>query len=113
MAKQPRDFDAELHALAERTKKLKAQKTAQLGELVHLTGADALPVDALAGALLAAVERAKEQPEAAARWAERGQAFFRQGSRRQRKGGNGDGPGSPAPSAAGDVNAAQAHGGPA
>lgn len=110
MARQPRDFDAELHALAERTKKLKAQKTAQLGELVHLTGADALPIETLAGALLAAVDQAKEQPEATARWAERGQAFFRQGRRRQRRNGDGEGPGEPARGTASDGGTAPAHG---
>jgi hypothetical protein len=34
MARKPRDFDAELQALMERTRKVKTQKTAQLGELV-------------------------------------------------------------------------------
>jgi len=85
MARKPRDFDAELQALTERTKKLKGQKTVQLGELVQVTGADVLPVEALAGVLLAAVEQAKERPEAVARWTERGQAFFQQGGKRGRK----------------------------
>ncbi|MDQ2801999.1 MAG: conjugal transfer protein TraD [Pseudomonadota bacterium] len=38
-----------------------------------------MPFEALVGALLAAVEQARKQPEAVARWTERGQAFFRQG----------------------------------
>ncbi|MBV9379209.1 MAG: conjugal transfer protein TraD, partial [Streptosporangiaceae bacterium] len=54
MARKPRDYDAELQALMDRAKKLKSQKTTQLGELVQVTGADALPIEALAGALLAA-----------------------------------------------------------
>ena len=82
MARKPRDYDSELAALMERAKKLKGQKTTQLGELVQLTGADALPVEALAGALLAAVEQSRKQPEAVARWAERGEAFFRDGAKR-------------------------------
>ena len=82
MARKPRDFDAELQALMERTKKIKTQKTTQLGELVQVTGADALPMEALAGALLAAIEQSKKQPEAVARWTERGQAFFQQGGKR-------------------------------
>jgi hypothetical protein len=85
MARKPRDFDAELQALLERTRKLKTQKTAQLGELVQIVGADALPFEALAGALLAALEQSKKQPEAVARWTERGQVFFQQGSKRRKK----------------------------
>ena len=50
-----------------RPKKLKSQKTVQLGELVQVTGADALPMEALAGALLAAVEQSKTSPEAVTR----------------------------------------------
>ena len=56
MARKPRDYDAELQALMERAKKVKTQKTTQLGELVQVVGADTLPMEALAGALLAAVE---------------------------------------------------------
>jgi hypothetical protein len=89
MARKPKDFDAQLQALMERTKKLKGQKTIQLGELVQATDADTLPVEALAGVLLAAVEQAKKQPEAVARWTERGHTFFQQGSRRERKSANG------------------------
>ncbi len=80
MARKPRDYDTELQALMDKARKLKSQKTMQLGELVQVTGADALPVEALAGALLAAVEQSKKSPEAVARWAERGQALFQQGS---------------------------------
>ena len=80
MARKPRDYDAELQTLMDKAKKLKSQKTVQLGELVQVTGADALPVEALAGALLAAVEQSKKTPEAVTRWAERGQALFQQGS---------------------------------
>ncbi|MCB4824543.1 conjugal transfer protein TraD [Roseicella aerolata] len=86
MARKPRDYDTELAALMERAKKLKGQKTTQLGELVQVTGADALPIEALAGVLLAAVEQSKKQPEAVARWTERGAAFFRDGAKRGGKG---------------------------
>jgi len=85
MARKPRDYDAELQALMERAKKVKTQKTTQLGELVQVIGADALPIEALAGALLAAVEQSKKTPEAVARWTERGQAFFQQGGKRGTK----------------------------
>ena len=39
----------------------------------------------VAGALLAALELSKKQPEAVARWTERGPAFFRQGGKRDKK----------------------------
>ena len=48
MARKPRDFDAELQALMDKAKKVKSQKTVQLGELVQITGADTLPMEALA-----------------------------------------------------------------
>ena len=115
MARKPRDFDAELQALTERTKRLKGQKTMQLGELVQVTGADALPVEALAGVLLAAVEQAKKQPEAVARWTERGHAFFQQGGKRGRKSDDGagavNGAGEPAVGAASHGATAPAPGG--
>ncbi len=85
MARKPRDYDAELQALMEKAKKVKTQKATQLGELVQVVGADALPIEALAGALLAAVEQSKKTPEAVARWTERGQAFFQQGGKRGTK----------------------------
>jgi len=84
MARKPRNYDAELQALMNKAKKLKSQKTVQLGELVQVTGADALPVEALAGALLAAVEQSRKSPEAVARWTERGQALFQQDGRGKR-----------------------------
>ena len=115
MARKPRDYDAELQALMDRAKKLKSQKTVQLGELVQVTGADALPVEALAGALLAAVEQSKKQPEAVQRWAERGQALFQQGTgtKRGSKGNGKAGAAEPAGGAAGDNGKAAAAGGAA
>jgi len=112
MARKPRDFDAELQALMDKAKRVKSQKTVQLGELVQVTGADSLSVEALAGALLAAVEQSKKTPEAVARWTERGQAFFQAGGRRGRKaGGNGASAGEPAPGAASHGGTAPAPGG--
>ena len=90
MARKPRDYDAELQALMERAKKVKSQKTVQLGELVQLIGADSLPIEAFAGVLLAALEDARNTPETVARWTERGQAFFQQGSKRSKKAAPGD-----------------------
>ena len=102
MARKPRDFDAELQTLMDKAKKVKSQKTVQLGELVQVTGAKALPMEALAGALLAAVEQSKKSPEAVQRWAERGQAIFQQGGKRGKKAE----PGDPAPQPASNKGAA-------
>jgi len=92
MARKPRDYDAELQALMDKAKKLKSQRTVQLGELVQVTGADALPIEALAGALLAAVEQSKKTPEAVARWTDRGQALFQAGAGRRGKKSTADDP---------------------
>ena len=75
--RKPVDLDAQIKALQEKAKSLKDRQRTQLGDLVLATGADALPLEALAGVLLAAVEQAREKPETVARWAERGTAFFR------------------------------------
>ncbi len=82
MARKPKDYEAELQALMERTKKVKSQKTVQLGEIAQLVGADALPLEAFAGALMAALEQSKKQPEAIARWTERGATLFQAGDKR-------------------------------
>jgi hypothetical protein len=66
MARKPRDYDAELQALTERAKKVKSQKTTQLGELVQVIGADSLPIEALAGVLLTALEDSRSRPETVA-----------------------------------------------
>ncbi len=96
MAHKPRDYDAELQALMDRAKKLKGQKTVQLGELVQVTGDDALPVEDLTGALLAAVEQSRKLPEAVTRWAERVQALFQVGGKRSSKAGAAELAGGPA-----------------
>jgi len=104
MARKPRNFDAELQALMDKTKKIKSQKTTQLGELVQVLGADALSMEALAGALLAVVEQSEKTPEAVARWTERGQAFFQQGGKRGKKTNAGDpAPGTPSHNGAAPV----------
>jgi hypothetical protein len=90
MARKPRDFDAELQALMEKQKKIKTQKTVQLGELVQLTGADTLPMEALAGSLLALVADSKAHSDTIARWTEQGQSFFQQGGKRGKKAAAGD-----------------------
>ncbi|CAM3310237.1 conjugal transfer protein TraD [Sphingomonas zeae] len=73
--RKPRDYDAELKALDDKARQLKSRKREQLGELVIATGADALPIEQLAGALLLAVEATDERAKEAQR--ARGAAFFR------------------------------------
>ena len=76
---QPRDYDAELKALQEKQRALKARRLRQFGELVVATGADTLTPDMLAGALLAiADERDMVVREG---WRAKGEAFFRERSR--------------------------------
>ncbi|WP_065847744.1 conjugal transfer protein TraD [Sphingobium sp. Ndbn-10] len=75
-----RDYDAELKALNDKAKALKARKVQQLGELVTSTGADALDLDVLAGALLAAVESASAEEKEA--WRSKGAAFFQRRGRK-------------------------------
>ena len=86
-----RDYDAELKALGDKARSLKAKKVQQLGELVVTTGADAFDPETLAGLLLGALaDKNAERKEA---WRARGAAFFQ----RRRKanaasaGGNGGG----------------------
>lgn len=79
--RKPRDYDSELKALDDKAKLLKERRLHQLGDLVVATGADALPVEQLAGVLLAAVE--SNDTAAKEGWRKRGAAFF-QGSRKAR-----------------------------
>lgn len=73
--RKPRDFDAALKALTEKTKALKENKRRQLGDLIVATGADALDIETLAGALIATVhsnDAAQMQG-----WKKAGIEFFR------------------------------------
>ena len=81
--RKPRDYDTELQALTDKAKALKAKKQGQLGELVIATGADALPIEELAGALLEAAGADAARKEA---WRKSGASFFRTGGARARKG---------------------------
>ena len=77
-----RDYDAELKALNNKARQLKARKVEQLGQLVAATGADSLDAETLAGVLLEAV--GTKDAGAKEAWRARGAAFFQ---RRGRKGG--------------------------
>jgi len=72
--RKPRDYDAELKALADKARQLKTRKTSQLGELVTATGADALSTEVLAGALLDAASTTDAARKEA--WRKSGAAFF-------------------------------------
>ncbi len=56
MVRKPRDFDAELKALEDKTRDLRSRKVQQLGDLVISTGADARNAEELAGALIVLAE---------------------------------------------------------
>jgi len=77
--RKPRDIDAELRALADKAKGLKARKITQLGELVAATGADGLDIDTLAGALVSAAEA--KDADAKEAWRRKGAAFFQRARR--------------------------------
>src|SRR3954466_13014343 len=66
--RKPRDIDAELKALHDKQKQLRARRVVQFGELVTATGADALDPETLAGALLEAIERTKADPSTKEAW---------------------------------------------
>ena len=91
--RKPRDFDAELRALGDKARQLRDRKRDQLGELVIAIGADALPVEELTGALIAAVEAKDASIKEG--WRKRGAAFFQQ-SRRNAGGADRDADGSAA-----------------
>lgn len=76
-----RDYDAELKALGDKARALKAKKVQQLGELVMATGADVLDLNILAGALVTAAETNTEGQEA---WREKGSAFFQRRGKKPR-----------------------------
>ncbi|WP_010165404.1 conjugal transfer protein TraD [Sphingomonas sp. PAMC 26617] len=89
-----RDYDAELKALNDKARSLKAKRVEQLGQLVAATGADALDAETLAGVLLDAI--ASKDLAAKEGWRSKGAAFFQ---RRGRKSGGDaaiDGSGVPA-----------------
>ena len=77
--RKPRDYDAELKALDDKTKTLKQRRITQLGELVAATGADALDAETLAGGLLAMVEASDQARKES--WRKRGEAFFQRRTR--------------------------------
>ena len=92
--RKPRDFDSEMKALNDRAKLLKERKLRQLGELVIATGADVLPIDVLAGAMLIAV--GMKDAAMVEGWRKRGAGFFQSASRSAARRNHGDARGDPA-----------------
>lgn len=82
MMRKMRDYDAELKALTDKARTLKAKKVEQLGQLAAATGADALDLDTLAGAMLHAVKTAGVEEREA--WRAKGAAFFQQRGKKAR-----------------------------
>jgi hypothetical protein len=91
--RKPRDFDAELKALEDKTQKLRSRKVRQLGELVIATGVE-LRAEELAGALILLAETTDGAKREV--WARRGAAFFRGRSRRTASAPDRDAGGAPA-----------------
>ena len=84
-----RDYDAELKALGDKARQLKAKRVEQLGQLVTATGADALDAETLAGVLLDAV--ASKDAGTKEAWRAKGAAFFQRRGRKGRGAGAIDG----------------------
>jgi hypothetical protein len=82
--RKPRDYDSELKALAEKAKQLKDRQARQLGDLVIATGANALDIEVLVGALLDAAGR--KDLTIREEWRTRGATFFRSGRRTDARG---------------------------
>ena len=87
-----RDYDAELKALSDKARQIKARKVEQLGALVVATGADALDLEVIAGMLRhgvmeAQVESVKES------WRADGAMFLRGRGRKGNEPAAGDGTG--------------------
>ena len=90
--RKPKDFDAQLKALAEKTKTLKDTKLHRLGELVAATGADAIDMETLAGGLLAMAATTDHTQRAV--WKKAGEEMFQKGARSTKTGATANG-GSP------------------
>jgi hypothetical protein len=84
-----RDYDAELKALGDKARALKAKRVEQLGQLVAATGADVLDAETLAGVLLDAI--GSKDAGAKEAWRARGAAFFQRRARKAAAAAQGDG----------------------
>ena len=87
-----RDYDAELKALNDKARALKARKIEQLGALVVATGADALDLEVIAGMLRHGVTQAKEDSVKES-WRADGATFLKGRGRKGHGAADGDGSG--------------------
>jgi hypothetical protein len=87
-----RDYDAELNALRDKAKAIKARKVEQLGALVVATGADALDLEVIAGMLRHGVIEAK-QDSVKESWRADGATFLKGRGRKNIGATEGDGTG--------------------
>ena len=87
-----RDYDAELKALNDKARALKARKIEQLGALVVATGADTLDLEVIAGMLRHGVTQAKENSVKES-WRADGATFLGRRGRKGHKADDGDGSG--------------------
>ena len=81
--RRPRDYNTELKALDDKARHLRQKRIAQLGELVIACGADSLPPEQLAGALLSLKDIDAKTSEG---WRQRGAAFFQRARRQPARG---------------------------
>ena len=84
-----RDYDAELKALNDKARALKARKIEQLGALVVATGADALDLEVIAGMLRHGVVEAKVNSVKES-WRADGATFLKGRGRKNHGAANGD-----------------------
>ena len=87
-----RDYDAELKALSDKAKAIKARKVEQLGALVVATGADALDLEVIAGMLRHGVIEAKVGAVRES-WREDGARFLKRRGRKDNGVADSDGSG--------------------
>ena len=87
-----RDYDAELKALSEKARLIKARKVEQLGALVVATGADALDLEVIAGMLRQGVMEAKLDSVKES-WRAEGATFLKSRGRKGNGPAGGDGTG--------------------
>ena len=87
-----RDYDAELKALSDKARLIKARKVEQLGALVVATGADALDLEVIAGMLRQGVVEAKLDSVKES-WRAEGATFLRGRGRKTGNAVGGDGSG--------------------
>ncbi|MEP6867293.1 MAG: conjugal transfer protein TraD [Novosphingobium sp.] len=97
-----RDYDAELKALGDKARALKAKRVEQLGQLVAATGADALDAETLAGVLLDAI--GSKDVSAKEAWRSKGAAFFQRRGKKSSGAAPNDGSGAQAESGGGSTS---------